>query len=210
MKRIASALLSGFMLIGFTSCDQTKAILSDTESTAAESISTTTSAEITTESTTIETSESGINTPINMTLDDIRKDLFTYYDSTARAYSYSESLKKAEYDLKDGIKDYFYLYYYGPFYLDDEYQYFIENFIFILELDMDSDFYKNLKPGDKVKVYKANDVEMEIYIASINGQYALSIFAAKEDDNEWHYTEHMPDFTIGNTPDIYDKFNSYQ
>ena len=227
MKRIVIALLSCFMLTGFTSCDQTRGIPSETESTTSESTSIKTTAEISTESTTSEstsiTTTAEISTestalepsgrsssiPINISLDEVRNDLIKYSESTSTVYYYSELLEKPVKELTEGIKEYLFIHYVGPWYQGEEFQYFMFYSVYVLEFDMDSEIYKNLKPGDTVNISQSEDHKYLLQIASINGQYALCIVAGKE-DNEWNNIEEMPDFTIGNTKDFYIAFNGYK
>ena len=219
MKRTVSALLSCFILFGFTSCGQTKASSSETESTteeiliestASESTPITTTPEIPTESTALETSGRSSSIPINMTLDEVRNDLIKYCESTSTVYYYSDLLEKPVKELTEGINEYLFIHYLGPWYQGEEYQYFMSFSVYVLEFDMDSEIYKNLKPGDTVNISQSDDHEYKLPIASINGQYALCIIAVKEEDNELNNKEDKPDFTIGNTKDFYIAFNGYK
>ena len=208
MKKIISTLLACACLYSFAACNA-----SVPDQSAASSEKTTAETENNTElsDTAVENSENDEKGPINSSLKEIRfKILNEYCDSTVSLYDKKYTLKDQEKNSPNGITDFSCIFWLGNWIVDGEIQYSMDRCIYLIEFDMNSDSYKNLKIGDEIKLYISDEREQTVHVAAINGQYVLGLTGEKDvDSKDKVLEENMPDYTIGNLQEIYKTFTEF-
>jgi len=190
MKKALCASLAGIMLFGFASCDSSKTDVSDTEAVATL---------ISNETTTTETREY----EINASLEDVRNRIKEFCNPSTDDFEQADFPDTVSANKAIGIKDYHFLSWLGDWKPEKGDQYFMDIEIAIIEFDMESDTYKNLKAGDKIVFYLADTPAENCIVSAINGQYVLCMTGVTDLDKETPYEENMPDFTIANLQEIY-------
>lgn len=198
MKKLICASLAGLILLGFTSCDSARTGVSDTE---AEETQITT--ESPTVSTTAEITESEKNAAINASLEDVRNRIWEFFDMDTSDISQSDFPDTVSANRTYGIKDYHYIDWLGNWTSEEGDSHFMNISITIIEFDMDSDTYKNLKVGDRLGFVFRDKFVSNFTVSAVNGQYVLCMVGIKDLDKENEYVESIPDYTIGNLQDIY-------
>ena len=195
MKRIICTILLGAFLLSFAGCDVNSTSTSNTDKTKA-----TTTTETSFETTTESVPETTVAVPINASLIDIERKILSEHTDTTEIIGFQKHFPEtAEENRSRGVVDYCFIGWLGVWKTEEE-RYFMSYNVFILEYDMNSEFFKCLRPGEEVSFLFKQDQELHLRVAAINGQYVLCMTAGRDDD---HYEERKPEYTLGYTPEIY-------
>ncbi len=221
MKRTVCTLLAGALIFGVAGCNGANSA-EPTVSEASQEETTTTTEETTTEGTTETTTKETV-IQLDMSLDEVADTLFeesglvrgtiAEYGSEATGIwisgddpnRWDELFCESIDDVFDSsVVDYRMLYESTENYGCD---------IYIIELDTETDYYKDLEVGGEIKYTQVivwpeedpDETEMSYQISAINGQYALVLFEVDYSTGEANY---CTPYKVAECQSLYDAFMS--